>query len=78
MIKEDALVKILLDGVQIKEGQVAKADITYNLGYTFSFGIVVGDETHYKAPFNGLLDDVRIYDRALSAVEVQALYQLGN
>ena len=28
--------------------------------------------------FNGLLDDVRIYDRALSAAEVQALYNLGQ
>lgn len=30
------------------------------------------------APFNGLIDDVRIYNRALSASEIQQLYQLGN
>jgi N-acetylneuraminic acid mutarotase len=28
--------------------------------------------------FNGLIDDLRIYDRALSAAEVQALYNLGQ
>jgi hypothetical protein len=28
--------------------------------------------------FHGLIDDVRIYDRALSAEEVQALYNLGQ
>ncbi|MFP6886290.1 MAG: LamG-like jellyroll fold domain-containing protein, partial [Opitutales bacterium] len=28
--------------------------------------------------FDGLIDDVRIYNRALSAAEVQALYQLGQ
>ena len=28
--------------------------------------------------YHGLLDDVRIYDRALSAAEVQALYNLGE
>jgi hypothetical protein len=28
--------------------------------------------------FKGLIDDVRIYDRALSAAEVQALYNLGH
>jgi hypothetical protein len=28
--------------------------------------------------YNGLIDDVRIYDRALSAEEVQALYNLGQ
>ena len=26
----------------------------------------------------GLIDDVRIYDRALSAEEVQALYNMGQ
>ena len=28
--------------------------------------------------YDGLIDDVRIYDRALSAEEVQALYNLGQ
>ena len=28
--------------------------------------------------FNGLIDDVRIYDRSLFAEEVQALYNLGQ
>ena len=28
--------------------------------------------------FKGLIDDLRIYDRALSAAEVQALYNLGQ
>ncbi|NBU86316.1 MAG: hypothetical protein EBS13_03180 [Verrucomicrobia bacterium] len=28
--------------------------------------------------FHGTIDDVRIYDRALSAEEVQALYNLGQ
>ena len=27
-------------------------------------------------PWNGVLDDIRIYSRALSAAEVQALYEL--
>ena len=27
---------------------------------------------------NGSLDEIRIYDRAMSATEVQALYQLGR
>ena len=28
--------------------------------------------------FEGLIDDIRIYDRALSAAEIQALYNLGQ
>jgi hypothetical protein len=27
---------------------------------------------------DGLLDDIRVYDRALSAAEIQALYQAGQ
>ena len=34
-----------------------------------------GSEIRY---FKGSIDDVRIYDRALSAAEVQALYNLGQ
>ena len=30
------------------------------------------------ASFQGLIDDIRIYDRALSAFEVKALYELGE
>jgi hypothetical protein len=28
--------------------------------------------------FHGIIDDARIYDRALSAAEVQALYNMGQ
>ena len=78
VVKEDTLVKIYLDGVQIKEGQVTKAGITYELGYTLSFGKVVGDAEFYKASFNGLLDDIRIFDRVLNLGEIETLYQLGQ
>ena len=32
----------------------------------------------YESNYHGIIDDVRIYDRALSAVEVKALYELGE
>ena len=37
-----------------------------------------GDNYLSSSPFHGVIDDVRIYDRALSAAEVQALYNLGQ
>ena len=37
-----------------------------------------GPNLNIGSGFKGLLDDVRIYDRALSAVEVKALYKLGE
>ena len=42
--------------------------------------LVVGDRTsddHYE-PFRGRLDDVRVFDRALTAGEVDALYREGG
>jgi hypothetical protein len=39
---------------------------------------LIGKHPPANYVFNGLIDDVRIYDRALSAEEVQALYNLGQ
>jgi N-acetylneuraminic acid mutarotase len=54
-----------------------------NKSYNTSSGsnsslLVFGAASNETRPFNGLIDDVRIYDRALSAEEVQALYNLGQ
>ncbi len=41
-----------------------------------SLNAKIGDG--YTSPFHGLIDDFRIYNRALSAAEVQALYNMGQ
>lgn len=38
----------------------------------------IGKETVHNNFFNGSIDDVRVYNRALSAAEVQQLYNLGR
>ena len=40
--------------------------------------IFIGIKADMTRAVKGLIDDVRIYDRALSAAEVQALYNLGQ
>jgi prepilin-type N-terminal cleavage/methylation domain-containing protein len=40
----------------------------------FSGGIYIGKYSYQTNYFNGLIDDVRIYSRALTAYEVQTLY----
>ena len=40
--------------------------------------VELGRETSYSDPFIGSLDDVRIYNRALSATEIYQLYKLGQ
>jgi hypothetical protein len=37
-------------------------------------GLRIGSRGDNYAYFNGLIDDVRIYNRALSPAEIQALY----
>jgi hypothetical protein len=44
---------------------ISLASNPFRMGYTTNFG---------GTPFNGLLDEVQIYDRALSAEEIAALY----
>jgi len=68
MLRDDTAVKIYLDGVLVKEGT---ADYEANekgeslfIGYDGGFGY---------PKFKGLLDDLRIYDRALSPAEIQTL-----
>ena len=52
-----------------RTGNVYKDDSPLQLGSKFN------PQTRFRE-FS--IDDLRIYDRALSAAEVQALYQLGN
>src|SRR3989344_8230350 len=39
--------------------------------------ISIGNETTNDRDFNGLIDEVRVYNRALSAGEIQTLYNIG-
>jgi hypothetical protein len=43
-----------------------------------SYGLSIGRLGTGGYYFNGKIDEVRMYDRALSALDVQALYQLGQ
>ena len=44
-----------------------------------TYGLSIGRLGTYSGYyFNGKIDEVRMYDRALSAADVQALYQLGQ
>jgi hypothetical protein len=54
-----------------------------NTGYTSISGSVAAIGRHWWSSntatrFGGFIDNIRIFDRALSAAEVQALYQLGQ
>ena len=59
-------------GVVSNEGVSSSSNTSHNLFIGF------GNDNSYPYYLPGLIDDVRIYDRALSAFEVKSLYELGE
>ena len=65
--------RLYIDGSQVASAS-ASGNITYGAG-----GIAIGRDGDYSGSyFNGVIDDVRIYNRALSADEIRLLYNLGR
>ena len=63
----------LLDGTIAASGAVQATDYPLRIG---AYAPVTG--THAKAYFAGQVDEVSLYNRALSANEIQAIYQAGS
>ncbi|PJE64483.1 MAG: hypothetical protein COU90_03515, partial [Candidatus Ryanbacteria bacterium CG10_big_fil_rev_8_21_14_0_10_43_42] len=69
-------VKIFRNGVEVsystqQNGSGPKvSDVARNF--------LIGINSYVNTPFKGSLDDVRIYNRALSSTDIQALYALGS
>lgn len=66
-----SVTKTYLNGVLMGTGGVNNIQDT-------SFGIRLGQDENGGAKYTGNMDDVRIYNRALSAGEVNKLYQMGR
>jgi hypothetical protein len=56
----------------VNGGEVANKALSWD---TIRTDIYIGSDDRGLSFFNGLIDDIRIYNRALSASEVQQLYQ---
>jgi hypothetical protein len=61
----------------IDGSNVASADISTVGSIVNNGALYIGSRNTNDIPFNGLIDDVRIYNRALSADEVKRLYKIG-
>ncbi|MDA8990541.1 hypothetical protein N9H45_03295 [Opitutales bacterium] len=73
-VYENNLLKLYIDGSSAEEESIIGLDTSAeDHGRIAKNSFPKGNE-HY----HGIIDDVRIYDRALSAEEVQALYNLGQ
>jgi hypothetical protein len=58
------------------DGNSSAFVVSYPLSVTGA--IKIGARGDYNGPLSGLIDDVRIYNRALSAAEISALYNGGK
>ena len=68
--------ELFFDGSSlIAEMQRNTANTSTNFNLGRRYGTRNGRTTQY---YSGTIDDVRIYDRVLSATEVQALYNMGQ
>ena len=67
-------IRAYLDGNSTAE--ITQSVSSNDMTGTFSIGKVGNGDSSY--PFNGLIDDVRIYNRALTAAEIQNLYKQGS
>ena len=67
-------IRAYLDGNSTAE--ITQSVSSNDMTGTFSIGKVGNGDSSYL--FNGLIDDVRIYSRALSASEIQSLYKSGE
>ena len=57
----------------------ALANSAVNSGTLSSEALYIGNQTGQPSrTFNGKMDDIRIYNRALSATDINAIYNLGN
>lgn len=66
--------KIYVDGVQVKSQAIGGDVAVRNTADDLTIGAGIGDENRH---FNGSVDEVRIYDRAIGVDEVEALYNYG-
>jgi hypothetical protein len=63
------IMKLYVDGAVVNSMQFQNGEINFPINLTVGSFMSSGDRY-----FNGFIDDVRIYDRALSDAEIRALY----
>ncbi len=66
---------LYVDGVFVTSAIVNLSPYGWNTGGVWLLG---GHESGFASYYNGSLDDIRIYNRALSAAEVATLYNMGR
>lgn len=74
-VREGLVSSVYVDGVLVKQGNASSVKDVSN-DSDFKVGTQEGPIGNYKTFYKGMLDDLIIYNKALSAAEIQFLYEL--
>ena len=72
-VRNGNTVSVYVNDVQGTNGSATFG--TVSTGGNEKTGVLANDDS---LPFNGLIDDVRVYNRILSATEIKRLYNMGR
>lgn len=76
---DGSTVRLYVDGKQVGNGTPATLQIDYNLPSSNDLAIgEVGGGGDFHNGFSGAIDELSIYNRALSPPEIQAIYNAGS
>jgi hypothetical protein len=70
------IVNLYIDGRLIRSNKREKSTELPNNNFDLMIGNSAVPERNWNTPFDGLIDEVRLYDRALSDKDIQKLYRL--
>ncbi|TAN35432.1 HYR domain-containing protein [Patescibacteria group bacterium] len=76
--KSGGTVTFYLDGVAGAAQRGGLPITSYNPGFVFNTYFALGNLDGQNQPFPGLLDEVEVFNRALTASEIQAIYNAGS
>lgn len=74
-VRDGLLTKVYIDGVKVKEMTTTAVKVVTGAGQLFKIGAQEG-LTSMSNYFNGMIDDLIIYKRAMTDAEVQTLFNL--
>ena len=70
---------LYLNGVKVRTGIASDRTFVYpSKDFGGSYDSVWGYQFRFYGPYNGLLDEVSVYNRTLSASEIAAIYNAGS
>jgi len=76
MVKQGTIIKAYINSIEKTSGGESTTDVAGSLSNTKN--LLIGKNEYNNQIFNGLIDEARIYNRALSAEEIKRHYEMSK